>query len=294
MSGGMRGKTVVIVGGSQGIGAEVARRFAAAGSRLVLAARGAERLEAFAASLRAGGAEVLAVAMDMADEAACRALLAKAEATFGGYDALINNAALHHRGPASEVAPEALARMVDVNLRAVIYLTCLALPHLRSRGAGVVVQVASLAGCVPTPGSATYSATKFGVRAFSRALDDELTGTGVRIRVVSPGPVDTGFILDDLDRVTDLTLSQPISTADEVALAIFEAAEAALSGREAPFEVKLPAASGLLTTVGYLFPGLARLLRPGLERKGRANKARLKALHLSAPKPQGGTPRAGD
>lgn len=265
-------KVVVVVGASLGIGAEATRRFAAEGARLVLAARGVERLEAFAAELRAQGTQVLTVPTDIGDPDACEALISKTIQTFSGLDVLVNNAALHHRGPVSTVAAQDLARMVDINLRAVVQLTCLALPHLRARrGGGVVVQVASLAGCVPTPGSAVYSGTKFGVRAFSRALDDELAGTGVRIKVVSPGPVDTGFILDDLDRVTDLTLSQPMVTAGEVAQAIVEIA---LNDR---FENKMPASSGVLTTIGYLFPGLGRWLRPKLEKKGRANKARLKA-----------------
>ena len=265
------GKVVVVVGASLGIGAEAARRFAAEGARLVLAARGVERLEAFAADLRATGTQVLAVPTDIGDPAACEALISKTIQTFGGLDVLVNNAALHHRGPVETVAADKLAHMVDINLRAVVPLTCLALPHLRARRGGAVVQVASLAGCVPTPGSAVYSGTKFGVRAFSRALDDELTGTGVRIKVVSPGPVDTGFILDDLDRVTDLTLSQPMVTAIEVAQAIVEIA------LNESFENKMPASSGVLTTIGYLFPGLGRWLRPMLEKKGRANKARLKA-----------------
>ena len=271
MNGRLVDKVVVVVGASLGIGAEAARRFAAEGARLVLAARGLERLEVLAAELRARGTTVLVVPTDIADPGACRALITKTVETFGGLDVLVNNAALHHRGPVETVSPEALAAMVDVNLRAVIYLTCLALPHLRTRGGGAVVQVASLAGCVPTPGSATYSATKFGVRAFSRALDDELSGTGVRIKVVSPGPVETGFILDDLEHVTDLTLSQPMSTAAQVAEAIVEIA---VNDR---FEHKMPASSGLLTTVGYLSPGLGRWLRPMLEKKGKRNKARLQA-----------------
>lgn len=266
-------KVVVVVGASLGIGAEVARRFAAEGARLVLAARGAERLEAMAAELRGAGADAIAVPTDIADRASCRALIDAAVTRFGGLDVLINNAALHHRGPVETVEPERLADMVDVNLRAVVLLTTLALPHLRARGGGAVVQVASLAGCVPTPGSATYSATKFGVRAFSRALDDELTGTGIRIKVVSPGPVDTGFILDDLDRVTDLTLSQPMSTPGQVAAAVLDAAAPA----DDRFERKMPPVSGLLTTVAYVAPALGRALRPLLEKRGRKVKAALKA-----------------
>jgi short-subunit dehydrogenase len=272
----LRGRVIVVVGASQGIGAEVARALAAAGAKLVLVARGAERLQAFAATLPGDPADVFALQADIADPTAGRMILERTVARFGGLDVLINNAALHHWGPVESVDPEALAAMVDVNLRAVVDLTTRALPHLRARGGGVVVQVASLAGCVPTPGSATYSATKFGVRAFSRALDEELRGSGIRIKVVSPGPVDTGFILDDLDRVTDLTLSQPMSTAAQVADAVIDAI---LNDR---FENKMPGTSGALTTLGYVAPGLARLLRPLLERKGRAAKARLKAAQGGA------------
>ncbi len=269
----MRDKIVVVVGASLGIGAEVARLFAAGGARLVLVARDATRLEAFAETLRATGARVLTIAADIGVPADCERVIATTVDTLGGLDVLVNNAALHHRGPAATMAPEKLAQMVDVNLRAVVHLTCLALPHLKARGGGTVVQVASLAGCVPTPGSATYSATKFGVRAFSRALDDELAGTGIRIKIVSPGPVDTGFILDDLEHVTDLTLSQPMSTSAHVAAAILAAA----TGADTRTEIKMPALSGVLTTVAYVVPGLGRLLRPLLERKGRAAKARLQA-----------------
>jgi short-subunit dehydrogenase len=264
-------KTVVIVGASAGIGAEVARRFAAQGARLVLAARGAEKLNAFAESLKARGTQVLAIPMDLGSDADCRQLLETTVATVGGFDVLICNAALHHRGPVEMNEADDLARMVDVNLRAPIFLTRLALPHLRSRGGGTVVQVASLAGCIPTPGSATYSATKFGLRAFARALDDELRGSGIRIKVVSPGPVDTGFILDDLDRVTNLTLSQPMSTADDVAAAIVAITS------DHRLERKMPWQSGLLTTLGYVAPLLGRVLRPLLERKGRNARERLRA-----------------
>lgn len=263
-------KTVVIIGASAGIGAEVARRFAAQGARLVLAARGADKLAAFAESLRTTGTQVLAISMDLGSDADCRRLIDETVATFGGFDILICNAALHHRGSVESNDADDLAMMVHVNLRAPILLTRLALPHLRSRGGGTVVQVASLAGCVPTPGSATYSATKFGLRAFARALDDELRGSGIRIKVVSPGPVDTGFILDDLDRVTDLTLSQPMSTASEVAAAIVD-----LSSNDR-FERKMPWQSGLLTTLGYIAPFVGRVVRPLLERKGRAARERLR------------------
>ena len=105
-----------------------------------------------------------------------------------------------------------------------LLLTRAALPYLRRRGAGAVVNVASLAGRVPLPHEATYSAAKFGLRAFSFALAEELASTKIRISVVSPGPVETGFILTDLEHVPDLVFSQPMSTAEEIAALVVEAA----------------------------------------------------------------------
>ena len=112
-----------------------------------------------------------------------------------------------------------LAAMISVNLAGPIYLTRLAMPALK-KSHGAVVNVASLAGCVPVPRSAAYSASKFGLRAFSLALSAELEGTGVRVSCVSPGPVDTDFIMKNLDSVTDITFSQPIVSPDAVARAI--------------------------------------------------------------------------
>jgi short-subunit dehydrogenase len=100
---------------------------------------------------------------------------------------------------------------------------------------------------------------------------EELRGSGIKIAVVSPGPIDTGFIMSHLDEVSDLTFSQPISTADEVAQAILD-----LCGNDRR-EKSLPAISGLLTTVLYLFPWLNPHVRPLLERKGARVKRRLKA-----------------
>jgi hypothetical protein len=172
----------------------------------------------------------------------------------------------------SQQTPEQLGVMIDVNLRAPILLSRMVLPYLQEAGGGAIVQVASLAGRVEVPGSATYSASKFGLRAFSRALGEELAGSGITVSVVSPGPVSTPFILQDLDRVTDLTLSQPMSTAEDVARRIVRAAA------EGRVEYVVPAASRYLTTLGYLSPLARAWIRPWMERRGRQHRARLEAL----------------
>jgi short-subunit dehydrogenase len=263
-------KTVIITGGSEGVGAAAARKFAAAGANLMLVARSRKNLDAIAAELREQ-TRVEVYAMDVSDAEDCVNLFKKTEYEFGRVDVLVNNAGFHERGAVESVAADDLGRMIDVNLRAPIVLTRLALPHFREAGGGAIVNVASLAGRTPVPGSATYSASKFGLRAFTFALAEELRDTRIKLAVVSPGPIDTGFIMSDIDNVSDITFSQPISTADEVAQAILD-----LCGNQQR-EVSMPRISGLLTTLSYLLPWLGRAMKPTLERRGQKVKKQLKA-----------------
>ena len=103
------------------------------------------------------------------------------------------------------------------------------------------------------------------------ALAEELRGEGVKIALVSPGPIDTAFIMADMDQVSDITFSQPMSTAEEVAQAILD-----LCGNTIREET-MPKLSGFMATMSYLFPWLGRLMRPTLERKGQRVKKKLKA-----------------
>lgn len=264
----MTGRVVVITGASAGIGESVARAFARLGADLVLAARGVERLEAVAADLRSFGGRVEAVPTDVGDVDACLALIDTAVARLGRLDVLVNNAGLHHRGPFGTHDARDYAAMVDVNLRGPTVLIAHALPHLRRSPAGVVVNVGSLAGCLPLPEAAVYSSTKAGLRTLSFALAEGVDG--VSVSVVSPGPVSTGFILDDLDTVGDITLAQPMSTADEIAALVVDCA------RDGRPERQRPRVSGLLAGAASNLPVLRRWLRPMMERRGRAVKDRLR------------------
>jgi short-subunit dehydrogenase len=263
-------RTVVITGASAGIGLACARQFARAGANVVAVARGAVELENTRAELARLG-PVLAIVADVADPTAPERIVSGTLAQFGALHVLVNNAGMHARGQFGDQHGDDLAAMVDVNLRAPILLTRQALPHLIASGHGAVVNVASLAGKVPTAGGVVYSATKFGVRAFSMALADELRGTGVTVSCVSPGPVDTQFIMAELDTVSDLTMSQPLVTADQVAALVLASA---LDGR---LERATPRLSGALATLGYVAPSMRRVLRPLLERIGRRNKEKLRA-----------------
>jgi short-subunit dehydrogenase len=268
-------KTVIITGGSEGVGAAAARLFAEAGANLMLVARNRKNLEAIAAELR-DKSRVEIFPMDVADADSCVDLFKKTQFEFGRIDVLVNNAGFHARGDVESISAEDLGRTIDVNLRAPIMLTRLALPYIRESGGGAIINVASLAGRTPVPGSAAYSASKFGLRAFTFSLAEEIPDSGIKLAVVSPGPIATQFILADIDTTSDLTFSQPMSTAEEVAQAILD-----LCGNNQR-EQAMPAISGLLTTVGYLVPWLGRVLRPALERKGSRVKKELKARARAA------------
>ena len=263
-------KTVVITGGSEGVGAAAARLFAEAGANIMLVARSRKNLDTIADELR-DKTRVKVFAMDVTDVDACADMLKKAAFEFGGIHILVNNAGYHARGNVENVDAAELARIIDVNLRAPIMLSRMVIPYLRDSEEGVIINVGSMAGRTPVPGSTTYAASKAGLRSFSIALGEELRETGIKIGLVSPGPVDTGFIMADLDKTADITLSQPMSTAEEVAQTILD-----LCGNNQR-EVAIPRVTGFLTTINYLFPWIGRLLRPMLDKKGARAKARLKA-----------------
>lgn len=260
-------RTVIITGASLGVGRATAELFHRDGANVVMVARRAEPLQAASASL--DPARVLIVAADVADNAALARVVEATLERFGNIDGLVNNAGAHARGKFESRDAAEFSSMVDINLRAPIVLSRLVMPHLRARG-GFIVNVASLAGKVPLDGAAVYSATKWGLRAFSFALAEELRGTAVKVSVVSPGPIDTGFIMDELDEVEDIVFSQTMCTAEDVARMIVECA------RDGRREREFPVGGGKLATLAYLVPGLRRTLRPRLEKKGAAVKARLR------------------
>ena len=259
------GKTIIITGASAGVGAACARAFARHKANLVLCARGQAGLDKISEEL-SSQCSLLTVAMDVSDTDQCLALLTKAEDEFGRVDVLINNAGMHHRGDLEKVKPIDVGSMVDINLRAPLILSCAAIPFIKKSDGGAIVMVGSLAGMAPLQGAATYSATKAGLRAFAYALADEFKDSEINVGVVSPGPIDTGFIMSEIDVVEDIVFSQPMSSADGVADAVLSIA------RGDKVEIAMPAASGRLVLLSYLFPALRRFMRPSLYAKGRKNK----------------------
>ena len=252
-------KIALVTGASAGIGLAVSRKLAAEGTRVALVARTEKTLREVAATLP--GSEVFP--LDVKDLDAVAALPARVVERMGAIDIVVNNAGVHHRGTMESREPRELAEMVQVNLAAPIVLCRAAVPLMRSPGS--IVNVASLAGMVPVRHQAAYGATKAGLRAFSKAIRQELAGR-VSVSVVSPGPVETGFLGEDLERIADIFFSQPMSTVDEVADAILAAIH---DGAE---EIAVPWASGKLCTLGYVSPFLLKALQPVMERRGARNK----------------------
>lgn len=187
-----RGQVVVLTGASLGIGAETARVLAAAGARLVLAARDEARLQEVADTCRRHGTDVDVVPCDVTVEADCRALITRALARFGRLDTLICNAGQAMWARAEDVTDwSVFERLVRVNYLGAAYCALTAMPHLRS-SKGRLVVVSSLAGKTGVPMRTGYAAAKAALNGFFESLRIELLGSGVSVTIVCPGFVGTG------------------------------------------------------------------------------------------------------
>lgn len=190
----LRDARVLLTGASRGLGAAMAREFAARGSHLVLVARSQGPLRALADEV--GGTALVA---DLAEPHQRDGLVARAEAADGRpVDVLVNNAGLVEVGPLAEASAESLARQLAVDLAAPAELIRQALPGMLARGRGHLVTVSSLQSTTPTPGCTAYGASKAALSQLQAILRLELAGTPVRTTLVSPGPVATD-LWDDLE-----------------------------------------------------------------------------------------------
>jgi short-subunit dehydrogenase len=241
------GAVVVVTGASSGFGALTARRFARAGSAVVLAARRIERLDALAAEIDGSGGTALAVACDVTDVQQIHALAGAVGNSFGRCDVLVNNAGIPGGGRFEDLRDEQIERVMNVNALGVMRCTKAFLPMMLERGRGHVVNVASLAGRFSAPGSSVYSASKHAVVAFSEALYHELGPKGILVTSVNPGFARTeGFPMHGMPEVLVLD-------ADRVARVIVDVVR---RGR-AP-EVSVPRGMAVLEAFRILTPPLYR------------------------------------
>jgi 3-hydroxy acid dehydrogenase / malonic semialdehyde reductase len=225
MSSSMQG-TVFVTGASSGFGAAVTRRFAAAGARVVAAARRADRVKELAAELGPG---ILPLTLDVRDRPAVAAAVAGLPDEFADIDILVNNAGLAlGLNSAQEADLDDWDQMIDTNCKGLAYCTRAILPGMVARGRGHVISLGSVAGTYPYPGGNVYGGTKAFVHQFSLDLRSDLHGTGVRVTCVEPGMADTEFSLvrfsGDQAKAGNVYAGMQPLTPDDVAESIFWAA----------------------------------------------------------------------
>ena len=217
---------VFVTGASSGFGAAVTRRFAAAGARVVAAARRADRLKDLAAEL---GPRLLPVTLDVRDRTAVNDTVAALPPDFAAVDVLVNNAGLAlGLGPAQEADLDEWDQMIDTNCKGLVYCTRAILPGMVARRRGHVINLGSVAGTYPYPGGNVYGGTKAFVHQFSLDLRSDVHGTGVRVTCVEPGMADTEFstvrFSGDQSKADAVYAGMQPMTADDIAESIYWAA----------------------------------------------------------------------
>jgi len=217
---------VFVTGASSGFGAAVTRRFAAAGARIVAAARRADRLKDLAAEL---GPRLLPVTLDVRDRTAVNDTVAALPPDFAAVDVLVNNAGLAlGLGPAQEADLDEWDQMIDTNCKGLVYCTRAILPGMVARRRGHVINLGSVAGTYPYPGGNVYGGTKAFVHQFSLDLRSDVHGTGVRVTSVEPGMADTEFstvrFSGDKSKADAVYAGMQPMTADDIAESIYWAA----------------------------------------------------------------------
>jgi NADP-dependent 3-hydroxy acid dehydrogenase YdfG len=202
MSKNIEGKVVVITGASSGLGEATARHLAALGASVVLGARRTDKLEAIVKDIIAAGGKAKAFATDVTKQADVNALIAGAISSFGKIDVLVNNAGLMAIAPLALVKTDEWDRMIDVNIKGLLYGVAAALPVFQKQGSGHFINIASVAGIkVFSPGGTVYSGTKFAVRAISEGLRHEVGGA-IRTTTIEPGAIHSELELGTSDKAS--------------------------------------------------------------------------------------------
>lgn len=189
----LQDKIAIVTGASSGIGQASARLFAQEGARLIMVARGEERLQALATELNRNGGEAVAIVGDVRDEDCARLAVQAAIEHFGGLDIAFNNAGtLGEMGPTPEVSTAGWRETLDVNLTSAFLAAKHQLPAMRARGGGSLIFTSTFVGhTVGLPGAAAYAASKAGLLGLTRALAAEFGAEGIRVNALLPGGTDT-------------------------------------------------------------------------------------------------------
>ena len=191
MNNNIENKVVVITGASSGLGEATARHLSGQGATIVLGARRSDRIHALAAELKAKGGNVMAIVTDVTQRDEVQRLVLAAVDTYGRIDVMLNNAGLMPSSPLERLKVDDWDRMIDVNIKGVLYGIAAALPHMQRQKSGHFINVSSVAGHKVRAGGVVYAATKHAVRALSEGLRQEVKPYNIRTTIISPGAVAT-------------------------------------------------------------------------------------------------------
>lgn len=205
-------KVVLITGASSGIGEATAKVLAAQGATVVLGARRTDRLEALVANITAAGGQASALALDVTRREDLQAFADHALGRFGRIDVIVNNAGVMPLSPLASLKVDEWERMIDVNIKGVLYGIAAALPIFQRQGSGHVINIASIGGLYVVPTAAVYCATKYAVRAISDGLRQE--NDKIRVTCVYPGVVESELA----DTITDASAAQAMQQFRKIAL----------------------------------------------------------------------------
>jgi NADP-dependent 3-hydroxy acid dehydrogenase YdfG len=209
MSNNIQGKVVVITGASSGLGESSAHHLAKLGATVVLAARRKDRLDSIAKKIAAEGGKALAVTADVTKRADVDGLVKKAVDTYGKIDVLVNNAGTMPIAPLARLKVDEWDRMIDINIKGVLYGIAAALPYMQKQKSGHFINLASVFGIkIFAPGGTVYCATKAAVRALSEGLRMEVHGDKIRTTIISPGAVDSELKASTSDEESSKMVNQ--------------------------------------------------------------------------------------
>lgn len=236
---GLTNKVVVITGGASGIGAATARAFLEEGCRVAVCGRSHEKLVSFAESVRNESCEILAVQADVRDLASLESFAEQVASQYGGIDVWINNAGIELYVPLEDCSEKDWNEVLDVDLTGVFRGSKAAIPYLKERGGGSILNLSSFCAQMPTAKNGIYSVAKAGVNALSKVLAAELAPYGIRVNTIVPGFIQTDMTAEQIGSISEMLL-EPISlrrfgTPQEIADAIiFLASEKAgyITGQE--------------------------------------------------------------
>lgn len=228
----IKDKVAIITGASSGIGYATALALSRAGARIAAGARRTDKLESLRAEIEKAGGEALMQRLDVTKKADCDAFVDAAVKKWGGVDILINNAGLMPLSFFKNQKVDEWDRMVDVNIKGVLYCTAAVVPHMIAKKSGHIINISSIAGRVVFPAGSVYCATKHAVTAFSEGLRQELSQrSNIRVTCIEPGVVDT----DLNNSITDASLAKFVeSTKQMAALHAEDIANAILFAVESP------------------------------------------------------------